>query len=52
MSYVTNEGYELWYETTGSGRPILLSGGFGLVDSQFERVTPLLAEHFRVTNWN
>jgi len=52
MSYVTNEGHELWFEATGSGSPILLSGGFGLVDSQFERVTPLLAEHFRVINWN
>jgi len=47
-----SDGYLIWYETQGEGQPIVLTGGFGLLHDQFERVTPLLAQHFRVINWD
>lgn len=52
MAYVDDRGVSLWYEVTGSGRPIVLSGGFGLLHNQWDAVRPLLAEHFQVIDWN
>ena len=43
----------LWYELTGDGdKTVVLTGGWGLTDKQFEPVTPLLARDFRVLNWS
>ncbi len=43
---------ELWYESTGTGPPLVLTGGFGLLHDQFARITPLLADRFTVINWH
>lgn len=52
MSQTTNEGYTLWFERQGAGDNLVLTGGFGLVHDQFERVTPLLTDGFSVVNWS
>lgn len=52
MAETKCDNYTLWYETQGAGETIVLTGGFGLVHDQFERVTPLLTDDFRVVNWN
>ena len=52
MTIVTNERVELWYEIQGRGEPVVLIGGFGILHEQFHLVTPLLAQHFTVLNWN
>jgi pimeloyl-ACP methyl ester carboxylesterase len=44
---------ELWYEVQGSnGLPLVLTGGFGLLDEQFHAVRPYLLEHFQVIDWH
>ena len=40
------------YEIQGRGEPVVLIGGFGILHEQFHLVTPLLAQHFTVLNWN
>lgn len=52
MAYVNDNGVKLWYEVTGDGQPIVLSGGFGLLENQWDEVRPLLARHFKVIDWN
>jgi 3-oxoadipate enol-lactonase len=53
MPYADNAGVKLWYEVTGDGETAVLTGGWGIAHTQFERVTPLLArEGFSVLNWN
>ena len=52
VATATSDGYELWYEARGDGPTIVLTGGFGLLHDQFERVAPTLAESFRTVSWN
>lgn len=52
MPFFESDGHRLWFEAVGEGPPVVLTGGFGLLHDQFERVTPLLAERYRVINWN
>ncbi|GIJ25555.1 alpha/beta hydrolase [Micromonospora qiuiae] len=48
MGYAEVNGVRLWYETHGSGRPlVLLHGGFGAVET-FAAIRPALAERRRV----
>src|SRR5262249_44973551 len=52
MPYVDDKGGKLWYRVTGSGEPLVLSGGFGLLHNQFDAVVELLAQEFRVIDWH
>jgi len=52
MGYVNDNGVDLWYEVTGSGQPVVLSGGFGLLHNQWDFVRELLAKEFQVIDWN
>jgi len=52
MPYVDENGVRLWYRVTGSGEPLVLSGGFGLLHNQFEYVVELLAQEFQVIDWH
>lgn len=52
MPTVNDKGTELWYETTGEGPPLVLTGGFGLLHNQWDFVRAALAEHFQVIDWN
>jgi 3-oxoadipate enol-lactonase len=52
MPYVDDKGVRLWYRVTGSGEPLVLSGGFGLLHNQFEYVVELLAKEFQVIDWH
>lgn len=47
--YINIEGTTLYYETYGSGTPLLLLHGdtFGYID-EFDQYLPLLAQHFKV----
>ncbi|MDH6462203.1 pimeloyl-ACP methyl ester carboxylesterase [Micromonospora sp. A200] len=48
MSYADVNGLHLWYETHGSGRPlVLLHGGYGAVE-MFAPVLPVLAQRRQV----
>src|SRR4029077_6942867 len=46
------DGAEIWYETSGDGMAVILTGGFGLLDQQYAYVTEELSKQFRVVNWN
>jgi pimeloyl-ACP methyl ester carboxylesterase len=52
MPYVYDNGVGLWYRVTGSGEPLVLSGGFGLLHNQFDYVLELLAKEFQVIDWH
>ncbi len=52
MPTVSDSGVELWYQETGSGQPLVVSGGFGLLHNQFDFIREELASHFRVIDWN
>jgi len=52
MPYVNDAGVQVWYEVTGSGPPLVLSGGFGLLHNQWDFVRPFLTDHFTVIDWN
>lgn len=52
MPYVDDAGVKLWYRISGSGEPLVLSGGFGLLHNQFDHVLELLAKEFQVIDWN
>ena len=52
MPYVDDNGVKVWYQVTGEGQPIVLSGGFGLLHNQWDAVRPYLARRFRVIDWN
>lgn len=52
MPYVEDKGVQLWYRITGEGQPLVLSGGFGLLDNQYDYVLETLAEEFKVIDWN
>lgn len=52
MANINKDGVSLWYQVTGEGRPVVLSGGFGLLHNQWDYVRDLLAEQFQVVDWN
>lgn len=54
MPTMNDHGTELWYQVTGpaDAPAIVLSGGFGLLDNQWDFVRPLLARELRVIDWN
>jgi pimeloyl-ACP methyl ester carboxylesterase len=54
MPTMNDRGTELWYQVTGPANApaIVLSGGFGLLDNQWDFVRPLLARELRVIDWN
>jgi pimeloyl-ACP methyl ester carboxylesterase len=52
MAIATSGRVELWYDIQGEGEPLVLTGGFGILHEQFHLVTPILAKHFKVINWN
>ncbi len=47
--YLTNKGAKLYYETYGTGKPLLLLHGdtYGYID-EFSRYIPILSQHYKV----
>ena len=43
---------DLYYETTGNGQPLLLIHGLGSSTRDWERQTPLFAEHYQVITFD
>ncbi len=52
MPFIETQGAKIWYQVTGSGQPLILSGGFGLLHNQWDYVRELLAQDFQVIDWN
>ncbi len=52
MPHIDDDGVQLWYEVTGEGQPIVLSGGFGLLHNQWDFVRAPLAKECQVIDWN
>jgi pimeloyl-ACP methyl ester carboxylesterase len=54
MPLVDDSGTKLWYQVTGleRGQYLVLSGGFGLLEDQYDFVRELLGRHFQVIDWN
>lgn len=53
MSMITlSQGESLWYKTTGSGAPLLQIHGSAFGHRNFEKMTPLVAEHFEVIDFD
>jgi pimeloyl-ACP methyl ester carboxylesterase len=52
MPTINDNGTEIWYEVSGTGEPLVLTGGFGLLHNQWDFVRDALAEHFQVIDWN
>jgi pimeloyl-ACP methyl ester carboxylesterase len=52
MPHVDDHGVKLWYRIKGSGEPLVLSGGFGLLHNQFDYVVDILAKDFQVIDWH
>ena len=52
MAFVEHPDGQIWYQVTGSGQPLVLSGGFGLLHNQWDFVRDLLAADFQVIDWN
>jgi len=52
MSILSDNGTELWYDIQGSGQPLVLSGGFGLLHNQYDYIREYLTPHFQVIDWN
>jgi len=52
MPYVNDGGVKLWYRVQGTGQPIVLSGGFGLLHNQWDAVRPYLTKRYQVIDWN
>lgn len=46
------DGAELFYETVGSGEPVLLIMGLGMASTGWWRTVPVLAEQFRVITFD
>lgn len=51
MATASQNGIHLWYETTGSGSPLALIGGFALLHNQWDFVLDDLAARHKVVNW-
>jgi pimeloyl-ACP methyl ester carboxylesterase len=54
MPFVIDSGTKIWYQVTGlkHGQPLILSGGFGLLENQYDFVRELLGRHFQLVDWN
>ncbi|MGR8946973.1 MAG: alpha/beta fold hydrolase [Gammaproteobacteria bacterium] len=52
MAFVDHQDGKIWYQVTGTGQPVALSGGFGLLHNQWDYVRDLLAKDFQVIDWN
>ena len=52
MPTLSDKGTDLWYEINGSGQPLVVSGGFGLLHNQFDFIREYLTPHFQVIDWN
>jgi len=52
MPQITVDGAAVWYEVSGAGPPLVLSGGFGLLENQFDFVREELARDFQLIDWN
>jgi pimeloyl-ACP methyl ester carboxylesterase len=52
MPTINDKGTEIWYEVTGSGQPLVLTGGFGLLHNQWDFVRESLAARYQVIDWN
>lgn len=52
MPFVNHEQGKIWYEVKGSGQPLVLSGGFGLLHNQWDFIRDILAKDFQVIDWN
>ncbi|MGE0823392.1 MAG: alpha/beta fold hydrolase [Candidatus Binatia bacterium] len=52
MPHVDDNGVRLWYRVKGTGDPLVLSGGFGLLHNQFDYVVDMLAQEFQVIDWH
>ena len=42
MPHANDNGVKLWYDLNGSGEPLVVSGGFGLLHDQFAYIRDLL----------
>jgi len=52
MPKVLVGGQNVWYEVSGDGEPIVLIGGFALLNDQFEFCTQMIVDKgFQVINW-
>ena len=53
MSTVTlSQGERIWYRKTGAGPPLLQIHGSAFGHRNFEKMTPLMAEHFEVIDFD
>lgn len=52
MPKVTTNGIELYYETHGTGQPLVLICGLGYPLWQWHKMVPFLAEHFQVITFD
>ena len=52
MPYVEDNGVKLWYDITGSGEPLVLTGGFACLHNQWDWIMDFLTPNFQVINWN
>ncbi|MDX2143400.1 MAG: alpha/beta hydrolase [Rhodospirillaceae bacterium] len=49
---VDDNGVPLWFQTTGRGEPLVLTGGFGLLHDQWHYIRPILAKNYTVIDWH
>ncbi len=52
MPYANDNGVKLWYDANGTGEPLVVSGGFGLLHDQFAHIRDLLTPHLQVIDWH
>ncbi len=52
MAELRTDSTTLWYEVDGTGPPLVLSGGFGLLHNQWDFVREYLTAYFQVIDWN
>lgn len=50
--FVTSEGEQIYYESVGAGKPVVLSHGLGGNHAIWYQQVPELARHFRVITWD
>ncbi len=52
MPYANDNGVELWYDVNGTGEPLVVTGGFGLLHDQFAKIRSLLTPQLQVIDWH
>lgn len=52
MPFVDHQHGKIWYDTKGEGQALVLSGGFGLLHNQWDFIRDILAQDFKVIDWN